>query len=55
VTVPPVVSIIGRWLLLHQALEANEWIGIVLIVLSNVVVSARGFRSAEDRARTEVL
>lgn len=42
----PVWAVLIGWLLLHQQLEANEWIGILLIVLSNVVVSAGGLRVA---------
>ncbi|MBK1783826.1 EamA family transporter [Prauserella sp. ASG 168] len=42
-SVNPVWAALAGWLLLHQALEAHEWTGIGLIVLSNVVVSVRGF------------
>ncbi len=42
-SVNPVWAALAGWLLLHQALHLNEWIGIGLIVVSNVAVSARGF------------
>jgi len=45
----PVWAALAGWVLLHQALEVNEWIGIVLIVLSNVVVSAGHRGRAEVR------
>lgn len=41
-SVHPVWAALAGWLLLHQELELNEWAGIALIVLSNVVVSVRG-------------
>lgn len=41
-SVNPVWAALAGWVLLHQALEAREWIGIGLIVAGNVVVSARG-------------
>ncbi|MGC7098275.1 EamA family transporter [Amycolatopsis lurida] len=39
-SINPVWAALAGWLVLHQALEASEWIGIVLIVVSNVVVSS---------------
>jgi len=42
-SVNPVWAALAGWLLLHQALDVNEWLGIGLIVVSNVLVSARGF------------
>jgi inner membrane transporter RhtA len=42
-SINPVCAALAGWLLLHQALDLNEWIGIGLIVISNVVVSAGGF------------
>jgi len=41
-SVNPVWAALAGWLLLHQALDVNEWLGIGLIVVSNVLVSARG-------------
>ncbi|ALG15061.1 hypothetical protein AOZ06_25670 [Kibdelosporangium phytohabitans] len=49
-SINPVWAALAGWLLLHQALHLNEWIGIGLIVVSNVAVSARGFTSAEGRS-----
>jgi inner membrane transporter RhtA len=43
----PVWAALAGWLLLHQALRPNEWAGITLIILSNVLVSAREFRAAK--------
>ncbi len=43
-SINPVWAALAGWLLLHQALDVNEWIGMGLIVVSNVVVSARGTR-----------
>jgi inner membrane transporter RhtA len=42
-SVNPVWAALAGWLLLHQALDVNEWLGIGLIVVSNLLVSARGF------------
>lgn len=42
-SINPVWAALAGWFLLHQALEMTEWIGIGLIVASNVIVSARGF------------
>lgn len=41
-SVAPVFAALAGWSLLHQALHLNEWVGIGLIVLSNIVTSARG-------------
>lgn len=41
-SINPVWAALAGWLLLHQALDLNEWIGAGLIVLSSTVVSARG-------------
>lgn len=40
-SINPVLAALAGWLLLHEMLAANEWLGIGLIVLANVVVSAR--------------
>lgn len=45
----PVWAVLIGWLLLHQGLHAHEWVGVVLIVLANVLVSARGLRAASAR------
>lgn len=45
-SVNPVLAAIAGWLLLQQALGLGQWIGIALIVLSNVVVSVRPGRAA---------
>ena len=42
-SVNPVWAALAGWFLLHQALAVNEWLGVGLIVISNVLVSARGF------------
>ncbi|GAA4694007.1 EamA family transporter [Promicromonospora umidemergens] len=41
-SINPVWAALAGWLLLHQSLDLHEWTGIGLIVLSNVIVSARG-------------
>lgn len=41
-SVNPVWAALAGWLLLGQALAMNEWMGIGLIVISNVALSARG-------------
>lgn len=41
-SINPVWAALAGWLVLHQGLAPNEWVGIALIVLSNVIVSARG-------------
>ena len=41
-SINPVWAALSGWLLLHQALDLGEWIGIGLIVVSNVAISARG-------------
>ncbi|HEX2073743.1 MAG TPA: EamA family transporter, partial [Geodermatophilus sp.] len=40
-SINPVWAALAGWLVLHQALDLNEWIGIGLIVISNVAISAR--------------
>lgn len=54
-SINPVWAALAGWVLLHQALGLNEWIGIGLIVVSNVVVSARGFASAKEPMRAAAL
>jgi inner membrane transporter RhtA len=44
-SINPVWAALAGWLLLHQALDLGEWIGIGLIVTSNVAVSARALTS----------
>ena len=46
-SINPVWAALAGWVLLHQALDPHEWIGIGLIVLSNTVVSARAGSSRE--------
>ncbi|NYI92149.1 inner membrane transporter RhtA [Amycolatopsis endophytica] len=41
-SINPVWAAVAGWLLLEQALQLNEWIGITLIVVTNLAVSARG-------------
>lgn len=43
-SINPVFAALLGWLVLHQTLDVNEWVGIALIVASNAVVSARGLR-----------
>jgi inner membrane transporter RhtA len=50
-SINPVWAALAGWVLLHQALDLNEWIGIGLIVISNAVVSARGFTSSKRQGR----
>ena len=54
-SINPVWAALAGWLVLHQALDLNEWMGIGLIVISNVVVSARGFTSSRDQVRAAAL
>ena len=54
-SINPVWAALAGWLLLHQALDLNEWIGIGLIVLSNVAVSARGLARPGEQARAAPL
>jgi inner membrane transporter RhtA len=54
-SVNPVWAALAGWVLLHQLLDLNEWIGIGLIVISNVVVSARGFTSSNKQVRAAAL
>ncbi|MFG2395843.1 EamA family transporter [Streptomyces lydicus] len=51
----PVWAALAGWGLLHQALDLNEEIGIGLIVISNVLISARGFTSSKERRRAAAL
>lgn len=39
-SVNPIWAALAGWLLLHQPLHVHEWVGIGLIVISNVVVSS---------------
>jgi inner membrane transporter RhtA len=54
-SINPVWAALAGWLVLHQALDLNEWIGIGLIVISNVVISARGFTSSGEQVRAAAL
>ena len=54
-SINPVWAALAGWLVLHQALDLNEWIGIGLIVISNVVISARGFTASEEQVRAAAL
>ncbi|MFB6784141.1 DMT family transporter [Streptomyces sp. NPDC056352] len=54
-SINPVWAALAGWGLLRQALDLNEWIGIGMIVISNVVVSARGFTSSKERVRAAAL
>ena len=44
-SIHPVWAALAGWLVLGQLLGANEWIGLGLIVIANLVVSARGLRT----------
>lgn len=48
-SVNPVWAALAGWLVLGQALAANEWLGIGLIVTSNAALSARGSRRPYSR------
>jgi inner membrane transporter RhtA len=48
-SVNPVWAALSGWLVLDQALDCTEWIGIGLIVISNVIVSARGLCRSQPR------
>ena len=50
-SINPVWAALSGWVLLGQALHANEWFGIGLIVISNFVVSTRGLTSSEESRR----
>jgi inner membrane transporter RhtA len=55
-SINPVLAALAGWVLLHHALDLNEWIGVGLIVLSNVAVSARGLITRRaDGARVTTL
>ncbi|WP_225735831.1 EamA family transporter [Gulosibacter chungangensis] len=43
-SVNPVWAALAGWILLQQALQLYEWVGIGLIVLSDALVSASGLR-----------
>ncbi|ONI76461.1 EamA family transporter [Actinosynnema sp. ALI-1.44] len=45
-SINPVWAALAGWVLLHQTLHLNEWIGIGLIVVSNTAVTARGVTSS---------
>ena len=51
----PVWAVLAGWLLLHQALDLNEWIGIGLIVTSNVIVSTGALTSSKEQVRAAAL
>lgn len=40
----PVWAALAGWLVLHQVLQVNEWIGIIFIIASSATVSARATR-----------
>jgi inner membrane transporter RhtA len=54
-SINPVWAALAGWLVLHQALDLNEWIGIGLIVTSNVVVSAGALTSSKREVRAAAL
>lgn len=54
-SINPVWAALAGWLVLHQALDLNEWIGIGLIVISNVAISAREFTSSKEQVRAAAL
>ena len=54
-SINPVWAGLAGWLVLHQALDLNEWIGIGLIVISNVAISARAFTTSKERVRAAAL
>lgn len=49
-SIHPVWAALAGWIVLHESIGRNEWLGIGLIVVSNVVVSAR--RPAPARLRS---
>ena len=48
-SINPVWAALSGWVVLDQALDRNEWIGIGLIVVSNVAVSASGLHRSQPR------
>lgn len=50
-SINPVWAVLAGWAMLGQVLQVNEWVGVGLIVLSNVLVSsrARGVRRPQGR------
>lgn len=48
-SINPVWAALAGWLFLHQGLHLHEWMGIGLIVVSNVVVSTRGLTRPRQR------
>lgn len=54
-SINPVWAALAGWLLLHQTLDLHEWTGIGLIVVSNIVASARGFNSSHEQAQAAAL
>ncbi|MGO1853622.1 MAG: EamA family transporter [Microbacteriaceae bacterium] len=45
----PVWAALAGWLLLHQTLGANEWVGVALIVVSSAIVSMRALAPSEEQ------
>lgn len=45
-SISPVWAALAGWVLLRQGLDVTEWVGLALIVGSNVLVSGRGLRAA---------
>lgn len=43
-SIHPVWAALAGWFLLGQVLDVNEWVGLGLIVLANIAVTARGLR-----------
>jgi inner membrane transporter RhtA len=50
-SINPIWAALAGWLLLQQPLHVHEWIGIGLIVISNVVVSSAQLRSRAERRK----
>ncbi len=49
-SINPVWAAVAGWVLLGQALQLHEYVGAALIVVSNVIVSARAFPSSRPAA-----
>ncbi|SJM52564.1 EamA family transporter [Microbacterium sp. JB110] len=45
----PVWAALAGWLLLHQTLGVNEWVGVALIVVSSAIVSMRALAPSEEQ------
>lgn len=54
-SINPVLAALAGWVLLHQTLGLDEWLGIGIIVISNAIVTAHASGPTEPETRSTLL